>query len=69
MEEELTQAVLDLVHEAMREKNSKTGYKRTLKAFDAIGLNEKGRARVLYAMGYTDRDGQPWDWLSKSKAR
>lgn len=68
MEEALTQACIDLVCEAMRDRNTKAGYKRVLKAFDAIGLNEQGRGKVLYHLNYADNNGKPYQWLFAKKA-
>ena len=57
-----------LIYEAMRERNTKTGYYRAVNAMLALQIPSDAMSAALYAMNYTNEKGQPHEWLTRRRA-
>ena len=64
---ELVDHVAALVIEAGKERRTKGGYARVVKALWALGLDADGVNRILYYLEYADREGHPCGWLFQKR--
>ena len=69
MKKQLTkdEAALMLVYEATRERLTKAGYYRSVRAVNALDLTVDGASTVLNRLEYTDTKGMPHKWLTAKR--
>lgn len=53
-------ALITIVHDARRERGSRTSYKRVVSALRTLGLDERQRNVVLCYLDYQDAEGVPY---------
>lgn len=57
------QAVLQLIENSHRRKNSYQSYLRALRACKTLGLTDDEMDLILYQLDYIDAEHKPWTWL------
>lgn len=58
-------ALIEIIRDAMGQTATKRGYKRMLRACEALELSAETKTRVLTELAYCRRDGTLYDWLVK----
>lgn len=59
-------AILALMAEAQRDRNTLAAYKRIHRACRALELTNGETERVLFSLSYHNAGGQPYQWLAKA---
>ena len=62
-------AVEFLIYEAARERRTKSGYTKAVKALWALGLADNEVSSALYILGYANSNGVPYRWLFEKKSQ
>lgn len=62
-------AIVELMQESKREKNTRAAYRRIFKALTILGLTPEEGAPVLRYLEYHDAKGQPWAWLTENETK
>lgn len=65
LESARTKALIFLLKEAVKEKNTLTQYMRIKKALDTLGCNPVQARDVLIHLEYLRADGSPYQWLER----
>lgn len=64
------EALITIIEDAQRQKNSLTSYTRVNRACRALGMTNGETEKVLARLEYHSRStGQPHDWLADALAR
>ena len=57
------EAVLELVQESRKERITKTGYYRAVRAVNTLNLTVEESNKILHDMEFTDSEGMPRTYL------
>lgn len=60
-------ALVEIIRDAIGQTATKSGYKRVLRACDALELSPESRTRALHELAYCNKDGTLYDWLTKKR--
>ncbi len=62
-------ALVELMQEATKDKNTRTAYIRTQRALKVLGFTPDEGVTALKYLQYLDNNGKPWPWLTEKTTK